>query len=257
MTSYYKTINGVKYDKEMLEEADKSVAGKRDGRISINDARKIKKKALDGPGITEVELRTLNYIYDNYNFTPSAKDYFSTFLPVETIETAETTKVAGETKDTKDSKETKSVEISPEEEAVETIEETVTEVKGFLARYYLLIIVIILILFFLYLYSDRLFNLLIKDPETPRTVKIEDVKDSDAKEDEVKVQQVPVEPVVPEIPVAGENEYIIKEKDTLFDISSRLYGDPGKWKELYELNKDILKDPSMIFPGQKIRTDIK
>ena len=66
-----------------------------------------------------------------------------------------------------------------------------------------------------------------------------------------------MEPVVPEIPVAGENEYIIKEKDTLFDISSRLYGDPGKWKELYELNKDILKDPSMIFPGQKIRTDIK
>jgi hypothetical protein len=254
MTSYYKTISGVKYDKDMLEEADKSVAGKRDGRISMNDAKKIKKKALDGPGITEVELRTLNYIFDNYNFTPSAKDYFSTFLPVET---PETTNVVSDTKASKGSKDTGSVEISPEEEAVETIEETVTEVKGFFARYYLLIIVILLVIFFLYLYSDRLYNLFIKDPDTPVTVKIEDVQETDSEKDEVKVQQVPVAPITPVVPVAGENEYIIKEKDTLFDISGRLYGDPDKWEELYELNKDIIKEPSMIFPGQKIRTDIK
>jgi len=251
MKSYYKTISGIKYDKGMLEEADKSVAGKRDGRISMNDAKKIKRKALDGPGITEVELRTLNYIFDNYNFTPSAKDYFSTFLPIETTEATEVSKAV---KDTKAAEDTETVRISPEEEAVETIEETVTEVKGFLARYYLLIIVILLAIFFLYLYSDRLYNFLIKDPETPVIVKIEDVNETDPEKDEVKVQQVPVAPVVP---VAGENEYIIKEKDTLFDISSRIYGDPGKWKQLYERNKDLLEDPSMIYPGQKIRTDLK
>lgn len=251
MASYYKTISGIKYDKGMLEAADASVSGKKDGRISINDAKKIIKKASDGTGITEIESKTLKYIYDNYNFTPSARDYFNNFL---SVETSKTTKTMRDAEDTKGSKDTRSVDISPEEEAVETIEETVTEVKGFLARYYLLIIVILLILFFLYLYSDRLFNLLIKDPETPRTVKIEDVKETDTKDAEVKVQQVPV---VPEIPVAGENEYIVKEKDTLYDISGRLYGDPGKWKQLYERNKDLIENPTMIYPGQKIRTDIK
>jgi nucleoid-associated protein YgaU len=62
---------------------------------------------------------------------------------------------------------------------------------------------------------------------------------------------------LPEEVIAADNEYIVKEKDTLFDISGRIYGDPGKWEELYERNKDVLESPSMIFPGQKIRTDLE
>jgi len=39
MSSYYKEINGVKYDKAMLEAADKSIEGKGDGRISLEDSK--------------------------------------------------------------------------------------------------------------------------------------------------------------------------------------------------------------------------
>jgi nucleoid-associated protein YgaU len=226
MTSYYKTIRGIKYDKAMIEAADNSVKGKKDGRISINDAKKIIKNALDGAGITDVESRTIQYIYDNYNFTPSAMEYFSDYLPKEEIETISEKKVKKEGED--------------------DVEETVTEIKGFFSRYYLLIVIIALILFLLYLYSDRLVSMFSKGtkPDEPVQIEMTD-KDDD------KIVQLPEEVI------AADNEYIVKEKDTLFDISGRIYGDPGKWEELYERNKDVLESPSMIFPGQKIRTDLE
>jgi len=225
MTSYYKKIRGIKYDKGMIEAADNSVSGKKDGRISINDAKKIIKKASDGAGITEVESRTIQYIYDNYNFTPSAKEFFADYLPGEEIENIPEKK-----------------NIKEEESAAD---EPVTEIKGFFSRYYLLLIIIALILFLLYLYSDRLISLFSKGtkPEEPAQIEM-------TQKEEEKIAQLPKEVI------SAENEYIVKEKDTLFSISSRIYGDPDKWKELYERNKDVIQNPSLIFPGQKIRTDL-
>lgn len=226
MTSYYKTIKGIKYDKSMIEAADKSVSGKKDGRISINNAKKIIKTAEDGAGITEIESRTLEYIYNNYNFTPSADKFFADYLPGEIQKTDENVKI--------------------EKEAVHSEEETVTEIKGFFARYYLLIIIIALILFLVYLYSDRLIGFFGKGTEASDPVSVEmDDNEND------RVAQLPEEVIT------AENEYIVKEKDTLYDISNKLYGEPGKWKKLYERNKDILDSPTMIFPGQKIRTDLE
>ena len=39
--SYYKQIEGVKYDRELVEAADEAVAGRGDGRISRADAEKL------------------------------------------------------------------------------------------------------------------------------------------------------------------------------------------------------------------------
>lgn len=39
MSSYYKTIDGVKYDRELLELADKLTQGQGDGRLSTDDAK--------------------------------------------------------------------------------------------------------------------------------------------------------------------------------------------------------------------------
>ena len=36
--AYYKTIDGKKYDAELIEAAEKAVAGRGDGRISMDDA---------------------------------------------------------------------------------------------------------------------------------------------------------------------------------------------------------------------------
>lgn len=71
----YKKIAGVKYDKGMLEAAEKGVEGTGDGRISIDDAKLILDETLDGDRYTVVEKRTMKYIRDNFKFTPAADKY--------------------------------------------------------------------------------------------------------------------------------------------------------------------------------------
>ena len=73
--SYYRTIKGVKYDRGLLETAQSLVEGPGDGRISKADAEQLWKAASDGPGITTVEKRTLEYILENFNVTPPAQKW--------------------------------------------------------------------------------------------------------------------------------------------------------------------------------------
>lgn len=70
--SDYKTIKGKKYDKGMLSEADKAVAGAHDSVISMEEAEKILKETLDGHVYTATEKATMKYIRDNYKFTDAA-----------------------------------------------------------------------------------------------------------------------------------------------------------------------------------------
>lgn len=70
--SYYKTIKGVQYDREMFELAEEAVAGQGDGRISVDDAKKLFKAIIDGNTITETEQRTLDYIKENFKFTDAS-----------------------------------------------------------------------------------------------------------------------------------------------------------------------------------------
>ena len=53
-TSYYKTINGEKYDRSLLLLAENLVKGQGDGRISENDMKKLVSSALDGNKITDM-----------------------------------------------------------------------------------------------------------------------------------------------------------------------------------------------------------
>ena len=46
--SYYKEIDGKKYDRELLEAADKAIGGSGDGRISLDDAKNLLSKVKDG-----------------------------------------------------------------------------------------------------------------------------------------------------------------------------------------------------------------
>ncbi|HEY9899927.1 MAG TPA: N-acetylmuramoyl-L-alanine amidase [Pantanalinema sp.] len=47
--------------------------------------------------------------------------------------------------------------------------------------------------------------------------------------------------------------YTVKDGDTLYGIAKRLLGDGTRWPELYELNKDKIKDPNVIYPGMVLR----
>ena len=74
--AYYKTINGNKYDAELLELAESSVAGVGDGRISIADAKELFKAVIDGNQYTDIEKSTMEYIRANFKWTEEAIAWF-------------------------------------------------------------------------------------------------------------------------------------------------------------------------------------
>ncbi len=45
----------------------------------------------------------------------------------------------------------------------------------------------------------------------------------------------------------------VQKGDTLGKIAKKYYGDPSLYMTIFEANKDLLKDPNKIFPGQKLR----
>jgi nucleoid-associated protein YgaU len=47
--------------------------------------------------------------------------------------------------------------------------------------------------------------------------------------------------------------YEVQSGDSLSKIARKEYGDASKWQLIFEANKDILKDPNKIFPGQKLK----
>lgn len=47
--------------------------------------------------------------------------------------------------------------------------------------------------------------------------------------------------------------YVVVSGDSLSKIAKREYGDANKWKQLFEANRDIIKDPNLIHPGQKLK----
>ena len=74
--SYYKIIDGVKYDKAILDIADEQI--KRDGNLSDNDMKLIIKALIDSKKITQIEYLTMFYVLKNYNITPNTLDSFAT-----------------------------------------------------------------------------------------------------------------------------------------------------------------------------------
>ncbi|MFM7170378.1 MAG: peptidoglycan-binding protein LysM [Cyanobium sp.] len=55
-------------------------------------------------------------------------------------------------------------------------------------------------------------------------------------------------------PAAAESEFIlVKEGDTLWGISERAYGNHARYTEIFAANREVIEDPDLIFPGQKIR----
>ena len=47
--------------------------------------------------------------------------------------------------------------------------------------------------------------------------------------------------------------YTIKSGDSLSKIAKQQYGNAADWQKIYQANKDTIKDPNMIYPGQTIK----
>ena len=72
----YQSIDGIQYEKELLELAKKHTTGRGEGKLSKDEVAELFASALDGQGVTETEKRTLQYIRDNFTFTDAARRDF-------------------------------------------------------------------------------------------------------------------------------------------------------------------------------------
>jgi nucleoid-associated protein YgaU len=47
--------------------------------------------------------------------------------------------------------------------------------------------------------------------------------------------------------------YVVQPGDSLSKIAQKFYGDAALFGKIFEANRDVLKDPNRISPGQKLR----
>ena len=47
--------------------------------------------------------------------------------------------------------------------------------------------------------------------------------------------------------------YTVVKGDTLSAIARHHYGKASHWHEIFEANRDVLKDPDHIYPGQQLK----
>lgn len=50
-----------------------------------------------------------------------------------------------------------------------------------------------------------------------------------------------------------EQWYTVAAGDSLSKIAKRFYGDANRWQKIFEANRDQIKDPDLIHPGQKLK----
>lgn len=73
---YYKTIDGKKYDGDIIDLAEKLTAGRGDGRISMDDAKQLLAAVKDGDSYTDIEKDTMAYVRSTFKWTDEADEWF-------------------------------------------------------------------------------------------------------------------------------------------------------------------------------------
>jgi len=60
-----------------------------------------------------------------------------------------------------------------------------------------------------------------------------------------------------EAPAVSMQQYTVGKTDTLQKISKKFYGTTKKWYRIYQANKDVLKGPDKLYPGQVINVPVE
>jgi nucleoid-associated protein YgaU len=47
--------------------------------------------------------------------------------------------------------------------------------------------------------------------------------------------------------------YVVAKGDSLSKIAQHFYGDANQWRRIFEANREHIKDPDLIHPGQSLR----
>lgn len=59
------------------------------------------------------------------------------------------------------------------------------------------------------------------------------------------------------IPYAPAEMVTVQKGDTLSEIAQRYLGDPQRYREIFDANRPMLKDPDEIYPGQVLRIPVE
>lgn len=60
-------------------------------------------------------------------------------------------------------------------------------------------------------------------------------------------------PIPPAPAQSQEQWYTVVTGDSLSKIAKHFYGDGNRWQKIFEANRDQIKDPDLIRPGQKLK----
>ena len=67
------------------------------------------------------------------------------------------------------------------------------------------------------------------------------------------VENIMAESLTAPAPEAKVEYYAIVSGDTLSKLAKRYYGKAGDYPRIFEANREVIKDPNLIYVGQKIR----
>lgn len=76
----YVSIDGVQYEKELIELAKTLITGRGEYQISKEEVLTLFESTSDGKGTTETERRTLMYIRNGFSFTEAASQLFDEMI---------------------------------------------------------------------------------------------------------------------------------------------------------------------------------
>ena len=65
--------------------------------------------------------------------------------------------------------------------------------------------------------------------------------------------EAPVSPTAGTSGATSAKSYTVVAGDSLSKIAKREYGDANVWPKIFEANRDIIKDPDLIHPGQTLK----
>jgi len=84
----------------------------------------------------------------------------------------------------------------------------------------------------------------IPPPPPAQEARTQDVRTQDAR---TQAQAQPAKAT------GGERWYEVVRGDSLSKIAAKHYGDGNAWRKIFEANRDVIKDPDLIRPGQRLR----
>ena len=95
-------------------------------------------------------------------------------------------------------------------------------------------------------------NLFDKDKDDEKETKRADFSDVASGSSSTAPRPAPASTAAPNV-ADREKTYTVVAGDTLSKIAKREYGDAAQWNRIYEANKDTIKNPDLIYPGQTFK----